>query len=313
MELLTDNFIANMYGPDFLILYLVTILVAFMLGKYFIRKADTSDRDQPQPLPTRPDPCELAYLRGGVPEVIRLTIFRLVQAGCLTLANARTGTIARAVGFTDAAKLSGMERTVYMELEKHRTVRDLCRRLFAKFQKDCGPLERRLMERHLLADQALIDSARSVRMTLLAVILGLGGYKLAVALSRGRTNVVFLVILALAGCILTLWKCKTPRLSKRGKDYLKQLRAEREDEKDAIGTDTEIGGADLTFYVALFGFGMLAGTEYSGFTDVLASPSSSSEDSGGGGGGCGGGSSDGGSSDGGGGGGGCGGCGGGGD
>jgi uncharacterized protein (TIGR04222 family) len=314
MELLADNFIANMRGPDFLILYFVTILAAFVIGRNIIRNADTSIREQPRQLPSRPDALELAYLRGGVPEVIRLTIFKLVQAGRLVLANARTGKIARAVGFTDSAKLSGMESIVYKELEKKRTVRDLCKRLFSRFVKDCGPLETRLKERRLLTEQAVVDSARRVRMTLLVLILGLGGYKLAVALSKGRTNVLFLIILAAAGCILTLWKCRAPRLSRLGEDYLKRLRTEREDEKNAIGTGSEIsgaeiGGADLTFYVALFGFGMLAGTPYSGFTDVLASPVSSSGDSSGGCGGGAGGCSGGGSSDGGGGG--CGGCGGG--
>jgi uncharacterized protein (TIGR04222 family) len=269
MDWLTNNFIANMYGPSFLLLYIVTIAAALMLGKNFIRSADTTDREPSMPPPSKPDPYELAYLRGGEQEVIRLTVFRLVQTGRLTLADAKSGKIARADGPAHLSEMSDMERTVYKALDNPETVRGICRRIFPKFMKDCAPLERHLRERRLLVDQSVIESVYRVRKVVLAVILGLGGYKLAVALSRGRANVLFLIILAVVGCILTIRKLKAPRLSRRGEDYLKQLQAGLEDEKNAIGADSQSEGSDLTLFVALFGFGVLAGTPFAGYMDIL--------------------------------------------
>ena len=83
----------------------------------------------PLSLPSNPDPTELAYLRGGVQEVIRLAIFRLVQAGRLTLANAKTGMLARTDDPGNTSGMSDMEQTVYNELADPLTVRGICQRL----------------------------------------------------------------------------------------------------------------------------------------------------------------------------------------
>jgi len=293
IEWLTDNYIANMKGVDFLLLYITIIIAALILGWKFIRNADSTGQEPPLPLPSNPDPYELAYLRGGVQEVIRLAVFKLVQVHSL-VSNAKDFKIVRASDSAEPPAMSDMERIVYKELDSPQTMRSVCRRLSSEFKERCFPLEQRLYNDRLLTTQAALDRARMVMIALLSIIFLLGGYKLAVALSRGRTNVIFLVVSAVIGAILTIRISRTRRLSRRGSDYLKRLQAELKDEKNAAVPEVGIEGPNLTLLVALFGFGVLQGTAYAQYVNVLAPSRSSFNDnyvsSGGcgGGGGCGG-------------------------
>ena len=313
MEWLTNNPLANMHGPDFLFLYAVTIVVAILFGRRAIRNADPTSDEPPPPPPLRPDPFEVAYLRGGEAEVVRFTVFRLIQNGLLMLNDARSRTIVRVKDPARAATLTEIERSVYQSLHTPMTMKDVVNGVAPDFGRFCMPLEASLLRLGLLATQAMCEAAARVRWSLLTLIFGLGFYKFAVALSRGRTNVEFLLIMAVIATILAFKMFKTPRLSKRGREYLKRLQAQMRPVSDESSPDFD--GGDLAFQVALLGSVALAGTMYAEYAEALRPPQSSFGDSTGG---CGGGSSSdggcgGGGSDGGGGGGGCGGCGGGGD
>jgi hypothetical protein len=91
--------------------------------------------------------------------------------------------------------------------------------------------------------------------------------------------------------ILILRIFRTPRLSKRGRDYLKGLQEKFKDSKNSVVPDQGIENTGLTLLVALFGLTVLQGTPYASYMTVMALPSSSSfyADTGVGGGGCGGG------------------------
>ena len=48
-----------------------------------MRGRDRTANLPPLPIPADPDPCEIAYLRGGENEATRLIVFDLIQRGCL--------------------------------------------------------------------------------------------------------------------------------------------------------------------------------------------------------------------------------------
>ncbi|MCE5243152.1 MAG: TIGR04222 domain-containing membrane protein [Syntrophobacteraceae bacterium] len=318
MDFLTDDPLADMYGPDFLILYAAAIIIALIVARRMVRNAAPADLAMPLTLPLRPDPVEVAYLRGGEAEVIRFTVFKLIQNRLVMLNDAKSGTIVRIEDNARASALGGFERAVYDSLYTPRKMKDVVKALFADFQARCLSYRTSLEDRGLLATAFARAKALRVRLYILALIFGLGGYKLAVALSRGHTNVLFLVIMAIIGTILAFKVCRVPRLSRRGREYLDRFKAQVRPTAEAASKDQMSGFDDgaLAFQVALLGFAVLAGTSYAAYADTLSPPASSFGDvtGGCGGGGCGGGSDSGGSSsDGGGGcgGGGCGGCGGG--
>jgi uncharacterized protein (TIGR04222 family) len=294
MEWLTNNSVANMKGTDFLLLYITTIVVALLLGWYFIRSAGSTGQEMSLPLPSKPDPYEVAYLRGGVQEVIRLAVFKLIQARCV-VSSVESPKIIRVDTPSGQSAMSDMERIVYDYLASPQTMRGICKRLSSEFKERCAPLQQRLYDDRLLNSWAAKNRARFVLIALSAFILGLGGFKLAVALSRGRTNVLFLVVAAVIGFILTIRITRTPRLSRRGIDYLNGLRVKLQGEKNAAAPDLGIEGVYLTLLVALFGFSVLGGTAYAQYVSILAAPASSFSNTsyfgggcGGGGGGCGG-------------------------
>jgi hypothetical protein len=138
------------------------------------------------------------------------------------------------------------------------------------------------------------------------VVLGLGGYKLLIALAKGKTNVGFLIAMGILGTIAAVAVSKAPRISRRGKAYLGKLQIRYSRLKAGIsGLTQAVDDSSLIFAVALFGIPALEGTPYQTLIPLFRQPTSSSSGCGGagcGGGGCGGGGC---------GGGGCGGCGGG--
>jgi len=284
------NYIANMKSVDFLLFYIAVIAAGSILGWMFIQKADSAGSEMVMVLPPNPDPYEISYLRGGIQEVMRLAVFKLVQARSL-VSSGKDRKIARVDGSIELSAMSDKERAVYDELIDPQTMRSISKRLSSKFRGLCYPLEQRLVNERLLTTQAAKGRARLVRVALLSIVFFLGGYRLYIALSSGRTNVGFLIFLAVIATILILRIFRTPRLSKRGRDYLKALQEKFKDSKNSVVPDQGIENTGLSLLVALFGITVLQGTPYAPYLTVLALPDSSSfySDVGVGGGGCGGG------------------------
>ena len=65
MEWRTDNFIADMYGPSFLIFYGAVIAATIAASWWMMRQRDSTTGIPPPDVPSEPDPYEIAYLRGG--------------------------------------------------------------------------------------------------------------------------------------------------------------------------------------------------------------------------------------------------------
>lgn len=313
MNLLADNFIADMYGPHFLAFYAAVIVTTLLACAWRRRSADSTRHLAPMPLPGEPDPVETAYLRGGANEVTRLVTFDLVQRGFLRIVEptkswfrtAEPPTIARAQGTPPPRLLLPMETAVLTFHDVPHPPKDLfgAQSLASRMETLCVEIANRLKAERLLAEPGARLEAWRCGILGAAIILGLGGYKLAVALSKGRTNVGFLLILAILSMVALLLVCRTGRQSARGKDYLKRLQAafkRLESQKTRMG----LRGPDpgLLLLVSIFGLGTLQGTAHDAYRKLFLQGSSGGcgGGCGGGGGGCGGGGC----------GGGCGGCGG---
>src|SRR5688572_33475134 len=109
MDWLSNNPVANMYGPHFLLLYL-TVILAVMVGcRWAARRSDSTSGELPPPIPVNPDPYEIAYLRGGPNEVARLVVFDLVRLGYVKL---RSNAIRRSEVHPDPALLNELQNAV---------------------------------------------------------------------------------------------------------------------------------------------------------------------------------------------------------
>jgi uncharacterized protein (TIGR04222 family) len=216
----------------------------------------------------------------------------------------------------DVSSLARLQRCLFDRVRRPKSPSDLFRDTDLKSQVGAMAinLETALQEKHLIASPEMRRRARSAGLTAISLFLGLGTYKLVVALDKGRHNVAFLIILAVVGLIALLIAAWPQRLTALGKAYVERLQSTFDSLRhfpDPKSNPT-VADSSLRLGVALFGITILAGGPFDAMTTIFRRSANAaghcgggcgSSGCGGGGGGCGGGGC---------GGGGCGGCGGGG-
>ncbi len=312
-EFITDT-IGSIPGPKFLLVYAVVIAVTIAFCRVMCRWSDDSGALPPPVEPDAPDAYEVAYLRGGEPAVARTVIFNLIHRGYVKHIEEKSGWISTKAKLAQCDDhpgrhhLAPIEESLFDALIIPREGKDLFGTAISNQVKHhCAAYAERMTEERLV-------SAGQPQATLMwmlfgvAVILGLGGIKLAIALSRGRHNVGFLIAMGLISTVVLIVLCRAPRLTKRGREYLERVQEAFSLQRARATFDTSPQvDATLPLLVGLFGVGVLSGTSHGYFNDIFKKSSSGGWSSGCGAGcgsGCGGGCGGGGC------GGGCGGCGG---
>lgn len=283
MDWLIENPLANMYGPMFLLVYAVLIVFLIVIHRYKLKALDwTSKLPLPQ-IPTNPDPYEIAYLRGGDNEVVRSVIFTLVQKGFIINTKdflRNQSTFSKTEKVQDIHLLSKMEREVLYYFAESKNA-------FEIFQSDgitnvvknhCLQYERKLLNENLLNPPETKSAADRNANIAAIVILAIGGFKLIAALSHGRTNVIFLIVMAIVGLIVLYKTTRVPRLSHRGRAYLEELQIAFSNlkyppKKTTLQTPQPLptfAAVDpLLLGVGVFGVGALVGTNYDYMNDTF--------------------------------------------
>jgi uncharacterized protein (TIGR04222 family) len=311
------NPIADMYGPYFLLFDAAVIAVLVAEAVWSRYRNDPTRGMEPPPIPDKIDPREVAYLRGGAKDLTRLVVFDLIRRGFLRLQDRKpapslnlTSKIERAPGAPVAKPHDPIESMVLEYFAVPRKAAELFRPhgLATSLEEPCEPIAEALRDKELISPPERYAAAWRVGLSGGFMILALGGYKLGVALANGRRNVAFLIILTAIGLGALAIAAYVPRLSWRGRQYLKRLQDAFAGLRHRTAEENECAvmtGTDPTILLvpALFGVAALSGTGFGYVADLFKTSTS-------GGGGCGGGSCGGGGCGGGGCGGGCGGCGG---
>lgn len=279
------NPLAEMYGPHFLLLYTIVILITLVACWWSVK--DPTE-NLPLPLiPIHPDPYEIAYLRGGEKQTTQVIVFDLIQRGYLQVSKK---SIERSPVHPNEEKLTPIEREVFDWLSSPRTVNQIMSRysLPTNMQQHCQVYQQRLQDRKLLYQAEWQTEAQQVGFIGGAIILGLGGYKLLAALINGHHNVAFLIIIAVFSAIALRFIAfkSPPHLSTRGKNYLQRLQEVFNQLKQKAKNGVLPSTRDYDLLVALFGVSGLAGTSYDDYSQMFVSTSSYSSSSGGCGGGC---------------------------
>lgn len=279
--------IAAMHGPQFLAVYGLVAVATILVCAWLVRASDSTKSLPPLPVPAEPSPYEIAYLRGGDNELLRLILFRLVQQGAVRML-IEEGTAAQKDTFMleDSSK---PQDSVHQEVARRmngRTSKEVFHDPWVKREaaEHSGTYRSQLEgERLLLTPEEQYRHARLAWIGAL-VIAGLGFYKLVSALMEGHTNVMFLIVIIVFG-VGILWNSCTIRLTHRGKKYLRSL-------ESAFGRwkeqKAEIGESQLLLLVSIFGVAVLAGTTYDYFQKSFSQSNGSCGSCGGGCDGCGG-------------------------
>ena len=272
MDQIFHNPIAEMYGPQFLLFYAVVILITCAACWMTLRRLDRTNRLPVLAVPSDPDPYEIAYLRGGENELIRSVIFGLILKGFLRVNQSKKEPlIERTERSPEQRQLLPLERRVLDEFTSPKKPSAIFRSsVLYEVEGPAAAYEQRLRREHLLMPAEVRQAATQIWLAGMAVVAGLGGYKLFIALSKGRHNVAFLIAMGVVSLIVLALICRAPRLSRRGRAYIErlQLAFEKLKSQAKMNRTTDLStsgtGVDQTplLLMGLFGVGALAGTAY---------------------------------------------------
>ncbi|CAG0967434.1 hypothetical protein BURK2_01085 [Burkholderiales bacterium] len=283
-----------MSGPLFLLVYAaLAIAVNLGLRAYFKqREAAKAARF----IEFAQDPYQIAYLRAGQSETVRTVVFSLLDRGLLEESG---GNLRRAHADVGDYVRRPLEKAVLAWCSSWTPVANI--ELDNGVTKACEAYSKQLSRSGLLADSEVYGQRLLPFLVAFALLLGIAVARVAWALAHGRYNVIFLVMLAAAGCIATVmaWRKRRTGLGDAALARLEILFADLKRRAAQLVPGGQSNDAVLT--AALFGMAALPAVSFP-YLERLFPKRQSGGDSGSGG--------DGGSSGDGGGGGGCGGCGG---
>jgi uncharacterized protein (TIGR04222 family) len=285
MEILLNNRLANMYGPHFLLFYAVTILMTIITLAIVKRLLDRTDKLPSPAIPTKVDPYQIAYLRGGTNEMARSVVFSLMQKDLLEFVqNTNETSIKRKNSTNPLPKLNNIEDITLDWFSSTREIKELfgSNGLILQLEAFGDSYKQTLERQQLLTDSELKGSFAIFKWLGILLIANLGLYKIVAALANGRFNVIFLLIMGGVGLGLIAWASVMPRTTKLGKAYLERLQIAfenlkaksqymyRQPETAQQASQTTFAGVDpLLLTVGVFGGGILAGTMYDNYNQAF--------------------------------------------
>ncbi|HWZ22590.1 MAG TPA: hypothetical protein VNW06_08050, partial [Cytophagaceae bacterium] len=222
---LTDNPIASMYGPYFLVLYIFYIAAVYLIGYYYKTKFESNYNESIINIGNlpEPDPYLITFIRAGVSETTKLVVYNLFERGYLITNNQKI--VKQKPGHPPVENLNKLEKLLFNHLRVSRSIENLVD--YDEMLQETNRICKRSIDsskyNELIYTETSLKEFKKIitRMRLAIGILGM--YKLIAALSNGHGNVLFLILLMVLGIILSGYVIKPSRLTAAGKKYLADL------------------------------------------------------------------------------------------
>lgn len=309
----------DLRGPEFLRFYLLyglgVLAMAWLIRTWLLgRKPDPGQGHwSPGVYPREGDAYPIALLRGGPREVIHTVLGSLLSAGLITVEE-RT---VRRPNEAPPPRLPPIESEAFGGL----AIADCGIGIVgaeaavgAAVEPYVKQMEEDLRRQGLALSEAQGRSFERLRLLALAALLALGTAKILVALSRGRTNLWYLVLLMTGYTVAAYFLLRPPARTRAGDEYLSWLRESHQGLVNLLTHGRREDWSEMALVAGIYGLTILPATRpldraLRSKPPAVARGSDSSTHVGGCGGGCGSGGGGGGCGGGGCGGGGCGGCG----
>lgn len=201
-------------GPPFLLFYIILAAIVIAGGFFLRRKFEGG----PAPRIDLSDPLLIAFLRGGHPEVLRVATISLIDRGLLTCVGTRLTT-------SPNARPESVRRPIERDLLQKFASGGEATNIFTDVNLKAKSYEYEavLKNHRLLPDGYIVQGRMVIFLCALAVVGGVGLVKLMIALERGRTNVLFLIIFMIVAVVF-LVKLSFPRLTSKGEAILEDLK-----------------------------------------------------------------------------------------
>ncbi len=205
-----------MTGPFFLLFYLAAGVSTVVIIKLLIRLNQSSLSSQPSNLT---DPYQIAMLRGGEQEAIRIAVVSLIDRGLLKFDGVTLQT-------AHPQSIEFAKRKIEIEVLKECLAPTSVAELYSKssFRQACTEYHTSLKQQGLI----ISDSEKQFRDFLIVtgyfIAIGLAVAKIFVALRHGHANILFLVVLMVAQCSI-LNRIQSKIRTRHGNQALADLRS----------------------------------------------------------------------------------------
>lgn len=205
----------NLPGPEFLLFYVVLAFTVIGVVALFRHSGEPEASLQP----SLTDPYEIAYLRGGANEVLRLATVGLIDRKLLDVKG-------------EEVKIADSKMADLVRHPVERAVLDVFRssKKAASMFSNSSLTATCERYRKSLNDSGLIPNsemrARALRRVFVAwaVLWLVAGLKIVIAVERGRKNVDFLIVIAIASSIIAVMVNHVKR-TRRGDAFLEHMRS----------------------------------------------------------------------------------------
>jgi len=292
MDWLLHNFIADMPGPSFVGAFAGVAVMVLAACYLAIRRRDPTKLLAPPEVPSKVDPYEIAYLRGGANEVVRVVVYALRQRGFIAVRTENIGfmhtsTTTKLGQRRDPPdeQLTGLEARVFDSVRRPKEASDLFdtrwkhfdwtkRSLTDDIEQLCSPYRTRLLADNLLLPAPTKQEKLRVFLLGAGTLVGLATYKVASAWYKGLSNIAFPVpMTVVAILILTVAVgASDHKISARGKAYLARLRLAF----GGLGTSVSSGTSNAfqpdhaaVLAVGVSGLAILKGTPDAAFAEFF--------------------------------------------
>lgn len=240
----------DLRGPEFLGFYMVFATVV-IVATWLVRRA----MDGGGALPRISDPYAITLMRADREEAVKTALLALHERGAVVV-DGRKATPADAAQFAP-----GLEAALGRRLARNPS--------WTGAEHDSGvraaldAMESGLVAKGLLPGSTTLAKRRALLITSELLVVGVAATKIAIALSRGRTNVLFLVVLAATAAVVTWWvsRSRTTSLGDRVVgDVRKLLLGQRRILRRAAHPDPEDWSAMVALLAAVDGLAVVPGT-----------------------------------------------------
>jgi uncharacterized protein (TIGR04222 family) len=247
-------------GPWFLLFY--AGLGLCVLGALFFFRRYVEPSELPRTRLT--DPYEIACLRGGVHAALRVAALRLIDAGLLK----RSGDTLESQG--EESFDHEIEELVWQKFRSAGPAAQIF---------ELGPaalsIQESLTAKGLLPTRPQRDMRKAAKALAIGILAAVSVARIVEALSHGRSNILFLLLLTAA--FLALLLLYRPRRTPAGDRTLRALQALGMNLKARVSLlRAGQGSRDLVMAAALFGFSVLPG-EFAYAHEIFPKPDRSSD------------------------------------
>ena len=254
----------ELHGFAFLFFYIVLGVVTLIALRFWFKFSEPAK----SALPKFNDPYLIAYLRGGEDEAIKVATISLADRGLLKMDGDK---LKRKYSDKDLAQRE-IEQAILKACARPAEGSDVLKDADAK--RACDAYKKLLVDAGLLAGSATF-SQRLVGVGAAAlVLLGTAGYKIQLALSQGRHNIGFLIMLAILFTVIlfAVWRVRRTGAGDAAVADMKQLFKRLKDRASNLKSGGQTN--ELAMLIGVFGLSAVSASAFPIIEKIYPAPKS---------------------------------------